>query len=90
MAMRESMQAEPIRVSARFHTAIITAAMKLETQAAWDERHIDSFQDEDQRRRQMMLVDAQLMKAFKLREMLDQMQVRDADEPPVYELRPLR
>jgi hypothetical protein len=70
------MQIEPLHVSARFHAAVATAARELERQAAQDERQIQSLIDADHRRRQRMLVDEQLLKAFRLREMLKQMLVR--------------
>jgi hypothetical protein len=70
------MQTEPLHVSARFHAAVATAAWELERQAAQDEQQIQSLIDADHRRRQRMLVDEQLLKAFRLREMLKQMLIR--------------
>lgn len=68
---------ENLHVSARFHAAITEAAVSLEKHAAWDERQISGLADEDHRRRQRQLVEAQLEKAFRLREMLTQMVIRD-------------
>jgi hypothetical protein len=61
--------------------------LKLERQASLDERRIDDLTDADQRRRHKMLVDAQLMKAFRLREMLGQMQIR-GEAHPIFEIQP--
>jgi len=77
------MHTEPLHVSARFHTAVATAALKLERQAARDEQQIPDLIDADHRRRQRLLVNEQLLKAFRLREMLRLMQIREDSKPPV-------
>jgi hypothetical protein len=83
------MQTEPLHVSSRFHTAVTSAVMKLERQAALDEHRMKDLVDADHRRRHKLLVDTQLQKAFKLREMLRQMQVR-GEAYPVFEIQPPR
>ena len=75
------MQTELLHVSARFHTALATAALKLEQQAACDEKLIPELTDADHRRRQRLLVNEQLLKAFRLREMLRQLLIRDDTTP---------
>ena len=71
-------QTEPLYVSARFHAAMKTAVLELERQAARDEQHIHTLIDADHRRRQLQLVEAQLLKAFRLREMLEFVLIPDA------------
>ena len=72
---------EPLHVSARFHSAVKTAIVELERQAARDEQMIQTLADPGHQRRQRQLVDAQLLKAFRLHEMLKLMLIRDADSP---------
>jgi hypothetical protein len=81
------MQSEPLHVSARFHCAITAAAIELERQAANDEQMLEVLVDPDHRRRHSELVDAQLTKAFRLREMVKQMRVRDEICPPSLQAR---
>jgi hypothetical protein len=61
---------EPIEVSPGFRSAIAAKILELERNAARDERVLDSLTSPDHRRRQQLLVDKQLDKAFRLREML--------------------
>ena len=79
--MQMEPSSEPLHVSARFHAAVKAAVLELERQAARDERMIETLLDADHRRRQRQLVDAQLLKAFRLHEMLRQMLIRNADSP---------
>jgi hypothetical protein len=61
---------EPIHVTPRFRLAIEARILQLERDAAKDERALKSLTSADHRRRQQMLIDKQLDKAFRLREML--------------------
>ncbi|MFT4114573.1 hypothetical protein [Silvibacterium sp.] len=79
--MFASRSAEPLHVSARFRDAVLSAALRLEQQASQDEQHAHTLIDPEHRRRHRRLVDEQLIKAFRLREMIKQMQVRDPHVP---------
>jgi hypothetical protein len=83
------MQIEPLHVSSRFHTAVTSAVIRLEQQASLDEQRMKDLMDADHRRRHKLLVDTQLQKAFKLREMLGQMQIR-GEAYPIFEVQPPR
>jgi late competence protein required for DNA uptake (superfamily II DNA/RNA helicase) len=80
--MQTESSTEPLHVSARFHTAVKTAVLELERQAARDEQMIQTLVDPGHQRRQRQLVDAQLLKAFRLHEMLNLMLIKDADSFP--------
>jgi hypothetical protein len=69
---------EPLRVSPRFRSAIEARILELERNAARDERALAGLTNPDHRRRQQMLVDKQLEKAFRLREMLTVVWARSA------------
>jgi hypothetical protein len=61
---------EPLQVTPRFRTAIESRILELERHAAEDERTLRKLTSPDHRRRQQILIDKQLDKAFRLREML--------------------
>ena len=61
---------EPLQVTPRFRTAIESRILELERHAAEDERTLRRLTSPDHRRRQQILIDKQLDKAFRLREML--------------------
>lgn len=61
---------EPIQVSARFRLALEQTIVALEKGAARDERDLARLDDPDHRRRQRLLVGCQLLRAFRLRELL--------------------
>ena len=61
---------EPIHVSARFRLTLESAILQLEANAARDEQLVTMLDDADHRRRQELLVAAQLERAFRLRELL--------------------
>src|SRR5215472_3704476 len=63
---------EPLQVSARFRSAIEARILELERDAARDEQILAGLTHPDHRRRHQLLVDKQLNKAFRLREMLAQ------------------
>lgn len=67
---------EPIRVSERFRLTLEATIMDLEADAARDERALRLLENADHRRRQQLLVAAQLERAFRLRELLDRTTVR--------------
>lgn len=61
---------EPLHVSARFRLTLRSAILALQVAAAQDERALLLLCDPDQRRRQQLLVDRQLARAFQLHELL--------------------
>ena len=61
---------EPLQVTPGFRIAIESRILELERHAAEDERTLRRLTSPDHRRRQQMLIDKQLDKAFRLREML--------------------
>ena len=61
---------EPYRVSQRFRLTLESAILELEANASRDERALPLLTDSDHRRRQQLLVAAQLDRAFRLRELL--------------------
>ena len=61
---------EPIRVSERFRLTLESTILELEAGAAHDERLLPRLQNDDHRRRQQLLIAAQLDRAFRLRELL--------------------
>ena len=61
---------EPFRVSERFRLTLESAILELEANAARDERTLSQLTDPDHRRRQQRLIDAQLERAYRLRELL--------------------
>ncbi len=63
---------EPLRISARFRLTLESAIVALEEGAARDERVLALIEDPDHRRRQRLLVESQLDRAFRLRELLAQ------------------
>jgi hypothetical protein len=69
---------EPIRVSSRFRAAIEARILSLEQNAARDARALAALTHPDHRRRHRLLVDKQLEKAFRLREMLALVAARTA------------
>jgi hypothetical protein len=75
--IREALR-EPLQVSPRFRSAVEARILDLEQNAARDERALASLTSADHRRRQQMLVDQQLDKAFRLREMLSLITARTA------------
>jgi hypothetical protein len=64
------MPAEPIEVSPRFRSAVEAKILELERNAARDEQALAALLSPDHRRRQQLLIETQLDKAFRLREML--------------------
>jgi hypothetical protein len=61
---------EPFRVSDRFRLTLESTILELEAGAAHDERILAQLRNEDHRRRQRLLIGAQLERAFRLRELL--------------------
>lgn len=61
---------EPFRVSDRFRLTLETTILELEAAAGRDERALRLIEDPDHRRRQQLLISAQLERAFRLRELL--------------------
>ncbi len=74
--MTPDLMREPIQVSPRFRSAIEARILELERDAARDERALAKLTSPEHRRRHQMLVDKQLDKAFRLREMLAQVSAR--------------
>lgn len=71
------MPAEPFRVSARFRFTLESAIRKLQTEAARDEAALRFIAHPDHRRRQILLITAQLDRAFRLRQLLDRTALRE-------------
>jgi hypothetical protein len=67
---------DPIQVSARFRLALEQTILALEAGAAHDEQALELIDDEDHRRRQRLLVGCQLLRAFRLRELLARTELR--------------
>lgn len=74
--MRHHSSVEPIHISARFRLMLESAIVALEKGAAWDEKVLALLDDPDHRRRQRLLVEGQLERAFRLRELLAQTEIR--------------
>jgi hypothetical protein len=62
--------AEPFHVSTRFQLTLQSAIADLEAAAAQDERMLPLLENTDHRRRQQLLIDGQLDRAFRLHELL--------------------
>ncbi|WP_446745231.1 hypothetical protein [Silvibacterium acidisoli] len=67
---------EPIQVSDRFRATVQDSILELERNAARDEQVLKTLTNPDHRRRQMLLIQKQLDKAFRLHEMLGRLAVR--------------
>lgn len=75
--MRPSLStSEPFHVSARFRLTLETAIRALEAGAARDEQLVPLLDDPAHRRRQQLLVESQLERAFQLSELLARTCVR--------------
>lgn len=68
---------EPYHVSARFRLTLKAAILTLESAAAEDERAAAQLENADHRRRQKLLVAAELERAFRLNELLERTALRD-------------
>jgi len=73
---RPNLLCEPIHVSARFRLTMQAAILDLQAAAARDERTLLLLDDPDHRRRQRLLVQSQLERAFQLNELLGRTCVR--------------
>ena len=62
---------EPIQISARFARSLESAILRLQAHAAEDERVVPTLLHNDHRRRQRLLVEGQLDRAFRLQELLN-------------------
>jgi hypothetical protein len=67
---------EPFHVSPRFRLTLERTILALEEGAAHDERALRQLDDPDHRRRQRLLVGCQLLRAFRLRELLARTELR--------------
>jgi hypothetical protein len=67
---------ELILVGPRFRLALEQTILALEEGAAHDEQALPSLVDPDHRRRQRLLVGCQRLRAFRLRELLAQTELR--------------
>jgi hypothetical protein len=76
MILDKSSLPESIHISARFRLTLESAILQLEAGAARDERMVPLLGDADHRRRQRLLVEAQLERAWRLRELLARTAVR--------------
>lgn len=64
------LNSEPFRVSDRFRLTLERTILDLEAGAAHDERALRLLENADHRRRQQLLVSAQLERAYRLRQLL--------------------
>ena len=69
---------EPMQISPRFRSAVEARILELERNAAKDEQAMAALTHPDHVRRHRLLVDKQLEKAFRLREMLTLVCARSA------------
>lgn len=76
------MRIEPIEVSPRFRAAVVRAISRLERDAAEDERRLAKLAHGGHRRRQRMLVESQMNRAFRLHELLATLAVREREPMP--------
>jgi hypothetical protein len=67
---------ESIQVSPRFRLALERTILALEEGAAQDEQALPLLDNSDHRRRQRLLVGCQLLRAFRLRELLARTELR--------------
>jgi hypothetical protein len=68
--MNRELVLEPIQITPQFRAAIEAKILELERNAASDELVLRSLTHPDHRRRQEMLIERQLERSFRLREML--------------------
>ncbi|HEX4039520.1 MAG TPA: hypothetical protein VHX37_15785 [Acidobacteriaceae bacterium] len=76
MILQQRPLSESIHVSQRFRLTLESAILHLEAGAARDERILPLLEDPDHRRRQRLLVEAQLDRAYRLRELLARTAIR--------------
>ncbi len=79
---------EQLEVSERFRRSLLTRIRKLQNDAAADEQMIARLPNEDHRRRQKILVQAQLEHAFRLSDLLSTTPGRTRENEPVLNLQP--
>jgi hypothetical protein len=68
------MQGERLTVSSRFQAAVESAIFRIERNAFQDEDNLARLIHEDHRRRQRLLIEKQIDKAFRLRELYEQLE----------------
>ena len=61
-------------VSSRFHAAVKSAIFRIERSAFQDEGKLPLLVSEDHRRRQRLLIEKQIDKAFRLRELYERLE----------------
>ena len=68
------MYGERLMVSSRFQSAVESAIFRIERNAFEDEHNLARLNHEDHRRRQRLLVEKQIDKAFRLREFYERLE----------------
>lgn len=76
------MHGERLMVSSRFHAAVESAIFRIERNAIEDEHTLARLISEDHRRRHRLLIEKQIDKAFRLRELYETLETprRDAGD----------
>ena len=68
------MHGERLMVSSRFRGAVESAIFRIERNAFQDESNLGRLTNEDHRRRQRLLIEKQIDKAFRLREFYEKLE----------------
>jgi len=68
------MRGERLMVSSRFHAAVESAIFRIERNAFQDEHNLALLVSEDHRRRQRLLIEKQIDKAFRLRDLYERLE----------------
>lgn len=74
---QEPASKDSFEISQRFREVIEARIARLEKDADWDERMLESLTDEDHRRRHRRLVAAQRGESLRMRVFLDRMRIRE-------------
>lgn len=73
------MRGDRLTVSSRFHAAVESAIFRVERNAFEDEGALARLTSEDHRRRQRLLIEKQIDKALRLRELYEHLELQDCD-----------
>lgn len=68
------MRGERLKVSSRFHAAVESAIFRLERNVFQDADNLALLVNEDHRRRQRLLIEKQIDKAFRLRDLYESLE----------------
>ena len=70
------MRGERLMVSSRFHGAVKSAIFRIECNAFQDEDKLTVLVSDDHRRRQRLLIEKQIDKAFQPRDLYERLELR--------------